>query len=194
MEAMSWVSDERGLGGARSLDGLPWDLPIDQLWERWLGALMQSLAPRFGFGVRVGDRTERRLVWRGDVRSMRSLRPDIELVSAQRTVWIDAKYKHHLGTLSRKRWIDLSDEVRASHRADLHQALAYASLSGVDEVDTILAYPTAGSPEARTPMAVATLRSGPRRVRLFLMGVPFGFRGAAHEAQVTEEWGTVLRA
>ena len=35
LEAMAWVAEERGRGGARSLDGLAWDLSIDSVWEAW---------------------------------------------------------------------------------------------------------------------------------------------------------------
>lgn len=193
-EAMSWVAEERGLGGARTLDGLAWDLAVDTLWEEWVARVMESLGPRHGFGVRAGERTQRFLQWRGPFRSMASLIPDVELTSRDRAVWIDAKYKAHLLLLARKSFRELADDVREAHRADLHQALAYASLSNLSRVDTVLVYPLASDEEERgMQFSVATVTSGKRRVRLMLAGLPFGFRGARHEARVVEQWGAFLR-
>ncbi|MEZ4234552.1 MAG: hypothetical protein R3B89_35605 [Polyangiaceae bacterium] len=45
---MGWVADERGLGGARVLDGMSWDLPIDEVWEAWVDAFVTDLAPAAG--------------------------------------------------------------------------------------------------------------------------------------------------
>jgi len=153
---------------------------------------MEELAPRLGFGVRSGDQTEHVLRWRGALRSMRSLRPDVELVAQDRVVWIDAKYKHHLRSLARSDWTALDQQTRDSHRADLHQALAYASLSGLSQVDTVLAYPVAADRESASPVAVATVTSGARRVRLFLVGLPFGFRSKSHEESLFKEWRALL--
>ena len=36
IEAMAWVAEERGLGGARSLDGLAWDLSMTACGRRGL--------------------------------------------------------------------------------------------------------------------------------------------------------------
>jgi hypothetical protein len=48
VEAMAWVAEERGLGGARSLDGLAWDLSIDCVWEAWIAAFARRLGGRLG--------------------------------------------------------------------------------------------------------------------------------------------------
>ncbi|MFH0900964.1 MAG: hypothetical protein V2A73_10075 [Pseudomonadota bacterium] len=60
---------------------------------------------------------------------MGALVPDVELRGGERVVWVDAKYKAHLELLARRGRSGLSDEIRAEHRAGLHQALAYASLA-----------------------------------------------------------------
>jgi len=73
----------------------------------------------------------------------------------------------------------VSEEIRREHRA-LHQALAYASLADVAQVDTLLLYPSIGS-EPRRLDTVATVTSGRRRVRLILASVPFGYRSPEHE-------------
>jgi len=155
---------------------------------------MRKVGPRCGFGVRTGKQTERHLRWHGPVRSMQALIPDIELTSADRVAWVDAKYKAHLLMLARTSWRDLQDAVREAHRADLHQALAYASLANVASVDTILAYPVSPDDEERgTLFSVATVASGRRRVRLMLAGLPFGFGSADDGERVARRWWAMLR-
>ena len=100
---------------------------------------------------------------------------DVGLVGDQRVVWVDAKYKAHLSLLARHGWSGVSETVHDAHRADLHQALAYAALANVDRVDTVLLYPHLGQSDARPPSAVAIVASGRRRVRLVLGALPFGF-------------------
>ena len=48
LEAMGWVADERGLGGARALDGLAWDLEVADVWEAWVRGFASVLAPQLG--------------------------------------------------------------------------------------------------------------------------------------------------
>ena len=78
VEAMGWVRDERGLGGARSLDGLPWSLPANSVWEAWVEAFLHSLALRLGGRLSTGRQgsTRRPFLWRSHVRSMGHLAPD----------------------------------------------------------------------------------------------------------------------
>ena len=95
-------------------------------------------------------------------------------------VWIDAKYKPHLQLLAHRRWSGVSEEIRREHRADLHQALAYASLADVAQVDSLLLYPSMGS-KPRRHDTVATVTSGRRRVRLAFASMPFGYYSPEHE-------------
>ena len=113
---------------------------------------------------------------------MGALTLDVERRSADRVVWLDAKYKAHIHYLARRGWSGLSEDIRGAHRADLHQALAYASLADVPQVDTLLVYPhLASAPAPRSPATVATVNSGSRRVRLMLAALPFGHRSPEHE-------------
>ena len=86
----------------------------------------------------------------------------------------------HLQLFAHRGWSGVSEEIRHEHRADLHQALAYASLADVAQVDTLLLYPSMGN-ELRRLDTVATVTSGRRRVRLILASVPFGYRSPEHE-------------
>ena len=106
-------------------------------------------------------------------------------------VWVDAKYKAHLQVLRRKGWNGVSDGLRDAHRADLHQALAYATLEDVDHVDSVLAYPQLSTVRDVTA-AVATVASGRRRVRLLLAGIPFGFRSEDHRERSLRTWRDLL--
>lgn len=193
VEAMTWVAEERGLGGARSLDGLAWDLSIDAVWEAWIAAFTADLGRQLGMTASPFQAARRPLHWHGPAKSMGALAPDVELRGAERVVWVDAKYKAHLDLLARKGWSGLSDEVRAEHRADLHQALAYASLADVPQVDTLLVYPHVGTSD-RLPATVATVTSGRRRVRLVLAAVPFGYRNPEHQERCLRSFREVLAA
>ena len=138
---MGWVADARGLGGARALDGLAWDLEVADVWEAWVRGFANALAPQLGLRQPGLVETRRPLRWEGGVASMGSLAPDVGLIGDHRVVWIDAKYKAHLSLLARHGWRGTTELVRDAHRADLHQALAYAALVDVDRVDTVLLYP-----------------------------------------------------
>lgn len=192
-EAMTWVAEERGLGGARVLDGLAWDLPIDRVWEAWVAGFAADLAGPLGMVASPFDSTRRALRWEGSAQSMGSLAPDVQLRGSDRTVWIDAKYKTHLYHLANRGWTGLSDQMRAEHRADLHQALAYATLTDVGSVDTLLVYPLF-APAARPVSTLATVSSGGRRVRLILAALPFGFRSPNQRDEQVQRFRALLAA
>ena len=118
MQAMGWVAEERGLGGARSLDGLAWDLEADEIWEAWVTTFVRDLAPQLGLTWLGQGEARHRLNWQGNLASMGALIPDTGLRGAQRVVWVDAKYKAHLSLLARHGWHGLTDAVRDAHRAD----------------------------------------------------------------------------
>lgn len=194
VEAMGWVAEERGLGGARSLDGLAWDLVVAELWEEWVRSFTRDLAPRLGLVAPSDAEVRRPLRWSGAIVSMGSLAPDVGLFGAERTVWLDAKYKAHLTLLSRHGWGGLGERVREAHRADLHQALAYAALADVDRIDSLLVYPSLRASDLPDPHAAATVASGNRRVRLILAALPFGFPTPAQKEATLNRWRDLLVA
>jgi hypothetical protein len=191
LQAMGWVAEQRGLGGARSLDGLAWDLEADQVWEAWVSAFVRDLAPSLGLTWAGRGEVHHRLNWRGSLSSMGALIPDTGLRGARRLIWVDAKYKSHLSLLARYGWSGLTEAVRDAHRADLHQALAYAALSDTENTDTVLAYPQLGD-EHRPHTTIATLASGRRRVRLVLASLPFGFRSPSQRDKTVSSWRALL--
>jgi hypothetical protein len=108
-------------------------------------------------------------------------------------VWIDAKYKAHFLELQRVGWSGAAQTIRESHRADLHQALAYGLLADTPVVETVLAYPLS-DPTADAEIATAVLPVGNRTVRMMLAGLPFGFRGPAQRERALQVWEEALRA
>ncbi len=193
LEGVSWVAEERGLGGARVLDGVPWSLGADLLWEAWLEGFALELAKRLGGRLEARGHTRRSLRWTGRPRSMGALVPDLGIHTPGRTVWLDAKYKFHLQQLRTRPWSEMPADAREAHRADLHQALAYAALSDAPAVDTALVYPLPG--DAPRPLAsTAQVPAGRRAVRLLLLGLPFGCRTEAERERALTAVESVLRA
>jgi 5-methylcytosine-specific restriction endonuclease McrBC regulatory subunit McrC len=182
LEALGWIVDERGLGGGREMDGLAWDAPLDSLWECYVEAHVRREAALQGGAVRVGRSRETivPLDWSDPGhRSIGHLLPDIVVTYRARIDVIDAKYKAHLAELDEHGWRAFTEDVREHHRADVHQILAYASLFDAPEVRAILVYPLREQTweilHARgRDISVAELFSGRRRVRLELLGLPFG--------------------
>ena len=199
LEAMGWVRDERGLGGARTLDGLAWSLATDQLWKAWVESIFAELARRVGARLETarGGGTRRPLVWRTAVRTLGHLAPDLALHLPGRTIWIDAKYKAHLLEIQRHGWSGVTERLRESHRADLHQALAYTALGETRSVDTWLVYPRmlqTSDPEAEPTLFTAELGTTSRHLRLMLSGLPFGFQGPNQRSRMIACLEEALRA
>jgi hypothetical protein len=190
-EAMGWVAEERGLGGASALDGLAWDISIDSVWEAWVSALSAELGHRLGLASTPFGGVRKRLNW-STTQSMHELVPDVELRGAERTIIIDAKYKAHLQMLSNSGWSGMQESVRNAHRADIHQALAYASLASGDRVDTLLVYPDLRDRDGPVS-TVASLCTGSRQVRIILASLPFGFRSPSDREAYVDALVKMLR-
>jgi 5-methylcytosine-specific restriction endonuclease McrBC regulatory subunit McrC len=182
LEALGWVVDERGLGGGREMDGLAWALPLHELWENYVEALVRREATLVGGNVRVGRKRETvfPLEWSDPShRSLGHLVPDIVVITGGTVQVVDAKYKAHLAELDEQGWQRFTDDAREAHRADIHQVLAYAALYSADQVNASLVYPLRRATyEALArrgrDRSVAHLLHGARHIRLELRGVPFG--------------------
>jgi hypothetical protein len=181
LEAIGWVRDERGLGGGRQMDGLAWALSLDQLWEDHVAAKVRQVVRQEGGVLQLGRRGETvtPLHWSdASYRSLGHLVPDI-VVKRASSVWIvDAKYKSHLAEINEEGWRQMADQIRESHRADIHQVLAYSALFDAREITATLAYPlrrgTWDGLRARgLDRSTADVYSGGRHVRLELWGLPF---------------------
>ena len=182
IEAIAWIVEERGLGGGRELDGLAWQLPLDRLWEFYVEAVVRKEASLVGGEVKVGrlGQTVFPLRWSDPShRSLGHLVPDIVIRRGRSLRIVDAKYKAHLAEIDEGGWHRFTDDARESHRADIHQVLAYAALFDSEDVTATLMYPlrraTWHALHARgRDISRASLLHGGRRVAVELRGVPFG--------------------
>ncbi len=182
LEAIAWIVDERGLGGGRELDGLAWQLPLEQLWETYVESVVRREAAMTGGEVKTGrlGQTVFPLHWSDPShRTLGHVVPDIVVRRGRSVHVIDAKYKAHLAELDEFGWLRFSEEQREAHRADLHQVLAYASLYDADRITATLVYPVRHSTwEALArrgrDVSRAELLHGGRQVTLELRGLPFG--------------------
>ncbi|MCL4819364.1 MAG: McrC family protein [Vicinamibacteria bacterium] len=182
LQALGWLVDERGLGGGREMDGLAWTLRLDRLWELYVTAQLAQQARITGGQLFAGHRGQTIFPLRWDdpgIRSMGHLSPDIVMRRQDELLIYDAKYKAHLAELDASGWARMTDAWRESHRADVHQALAYAALFECRKVTTTLVYPlrpvTFEALRLRgRDVASAELLHGGRQLTLRLQGLPFG--------------------
>ncbi len=182
LQAIGWIVDERGLGGGREMDGLAWQLPLDVLWESHVEAVVRSEEALRGGDVRSGRlrQTVIPLDWSDpSYRSLGHLVPDIIVRRGNTIHVIDAKYKAHFAELDESAWRDFTVDARESHRADIHQVLAYASLFDASEITASLVYPLRKDTWAKLQTrgrdrVIAEIFHGGRTIRLELRGLPFG--------------------
>ncbi len=182
-EALGWVADDRGLGGSAESDGLAWAADLDGLWERFVEGQARAWAATVGGSVATArDRTALVPVrWRRRAAaSLRNLAPDVVVRVGRRVVIFDAKYKAHLTGLDAEGWRALAADERDAHRADVHQALAYAALFDAEVVTTALTYPLRAETWRRLAdsdraVIMGDVATGGRAVRLALLGLPFGW-------------------
>ena len=182
IEAISWIVDERGLGGGNERDGLAWALHLNRLWESYVERIYRREAARTGGDVRVGrlGETVFPLEWTDPThRTLGHLIPDMVIRRGRSIQIVDAKYKAHLAEVNDSGWKQFEGETRDAHRADLHQVLAYASLYEAEEITATLVYPLrfatyASLSERGRDRSFADLLHGGRRVRLEMRGLPFG--------------------
>ena len=182
LQALGWLVDERGLGGGRELDGLAWTLKLDRVWELYVAAYVSGLAREGGGRLDFGHKGQTVFPLQWTDRSLRSLghlAPDLVLRRHDEVQIFDAKYKSHFAEMDEAGWMRMADEIRESHRADLHQALAYAALFDAPKITTTLVYPLrpktfAALRSRRRDVARADLFHGGRQLTLELQGLPFG--------------------
>ncbi|QGG48060.1 hypothetical protein FTV88_1962 [Heliorestis convoluta] len=144
LQAMEWTVEERGLAGLGDLQGIPWMMAMENFFEAWVETVMTKVARSMGGQLRVGRKRESLVPLHWDPPyqgSQRFLLPDLVLEREDRTIIVDAKYKRHWEELSHQKWSHLGDGMRESHRHDLLQILAYASISPNKNTTCCLAYP-----------------------------------------------------
>jgi len=196
IQALQWLVDERGLGGATQYDGLPWTLTVHELFEHWVGTVARSWATRFGGVVRsaASKETSVPIRWSRPARgSLGSLEPDFVVRHGEQVFIFDAKYKGHFEEFDQQRWFEVGDEIREQHRHDVHQILAYASLYEASSVTAVLVYPMRLSTwerlsEAQRTTTVAGLSHEGRQVTLALTGIPMNLPPDQGPFDVAKAW------
>ncbi len=182
IEAIAWIVDERGLGGGNERDGLAWVLPLEKLWEGYVESIYKKEVSETGGEVKVGRLGETifPLNWSNSThRTLGHLVPDIVIRRANSIQIVDAKYKAHLAEIDEMGWYQMEQEIKDTHRADLHQILAYAALYDAEEIIATLVYPLRQSTylsllERKKDRSYANLYHGGRHIKLELRGLPFG--------------------
>ncbi len=184
IEAIEWTLEERGLAGLADLQGLPWRLPMNEFFEAWVERIAEELVVHVGGALRRGRlrETVASFEWSPPFTgSQRYLLPDLVIDAHDQTIVIDAKYKHHWSEFGTARWWETDEAIRESHRADLLQVLAYASLFGDERITCVLVYPCHPATwdrlvETDRQTHRAELRGGSRSINVLLTAVPFGRR------------------
>lgn len=182
LNAITWSTEETGLGGLTDWRGLPWTMSMDQFFEAWVETVFQRFTRRYGGLLRVGRRRETitPIAWeRPFLGSQKYLLPDLVIEQEDRTIFVDAKYKDHWETLQHQRWSNLENEIRERHRDDLLQVLAYSTLSDKKATTVCLAYPcnvdTWVSLKERGMVSTrAAIYAGKRKIDLAMVALPMG--------------------
>lgn len=184
LNAITWTTDETGLGGMTDWRGLPWAMSMEQFYEAWVETVFERFTRRFGGLLKVGRRRETitPIAWeRAYLGSQKFLLPDLVIEQEDRMIYVDAKYKHHWEELRQHRWMELEAEIRERHRDDLLQVLAYSSLSDKKSITACLAYPCNTDTwnllkdQGRLSHRGA-IYAGKRKIELVLAAVPMGKR------------------
>jgi 5-methylcytosine-specific restriction endonuclease McrBC regulatory subunit McrC len=199
IEALGWILDERGLAGQSETDGLSWRLPMYELFERWVECICRNWAREFGGTIITAHGGDARfpIRWeRAGTGSLAELAPDM-IVQAGDTVYIlDAKYKGHFEELDDIRWRELEETLKAEHRHDLHQVLAYASLFDVPRVVAVLVYPMflgtwRSLAERGHTVTRASFPGRTRQVELALAGIPLQLQPRVGVELLSKQWDTL---
>ncbi len=197
LEALGWLAEERGLAGLSEPDGLAWSLTMHEVFERWLGHLVERWAHRNGDQFASGQMGQTIVPIRWNqlgARSLTSLVPDLVVRGREAVFIFDAKYKGHLEEIDEDRWVRGHDELQSEqHRLDVHQVLAYAALFEAPRVVSVLAYPLRGETwrnlaERRRTVLTATLTTAGRRLELALVGVPMELRYDLSVEDIVRHW------
>lgn len=142
-----------------------WRLDIAELFEAYVQTAVRRIAD--GWNVRSNPKysiTGRQTAW-----TLSYLEPDIIINRKDQQIIIDAKYKSHLLNVHSNN----VSQLKESFRADLHQVLAYSSLSSVGATGVALIYPVSDDlihiyrQLVRSPFSESS-RS------IFIIGIPFG--------------------
>lgn len=139
-----------------------WSLNITKLFERYVQYVLGSVMNKLGGRVLCNNKypiNGSRPKW-----SLSYLEPDVILKYNDSEVIVDAKYKSHMMNLSSN-----TDFLKESFRHDLHQVLAYSSLSDSKHKTIMFCYPCTSIVHRR--MTVSSPYNG-ANTDIILLGIP----------------------
>ncbi|NLI71299.1 MAG: hypothetical protein GX361_01035 [Bacteroidales bacterium] len=147
----------------KSKEKIAWRLDYTLLFEYYVQYLFNEVAKRKG-AVSVNNPKysvywESRPAW-----ALKYLEPDLVLKKGYAQIIIDAKYKSHLYNYGAN-----SEELYETFRHDLHQILAYSSLTNVSPKQVVMVYP---SKELIFSNAVIINPSSQVEITLSIVGIP----------------------
>lgn len=144
-----------------------WRMNMAQLFERYV----QYVTTMAAKGKNASVKANSRIRGRGNIPQwgLRYLEPDLLIKVNDSIFMADAKYKAHNYAFHTK-----SDVLKESHRADLHQILAYCSFSPEKNKTGILFYP---SNDSRIRKIQYTEQLCGVSNKILLCGLPFGIDG-----------------
>jgi hypothetical protein len=197
LRALGWVVDKTGLAGRSQPDGLAWRLPMHELFENWVAALVRRWCSTRGGRMSRGaaGQISFPLQWEPPGSgSLRSLVPDVVVDAGETVVIVDAKYKAHYHELEEHRWHDWEEELKEEHRRDIHQVMAYCALFEARRIVAKLVYPLLQQTWQRlaeTGRAVsrAVVPGYGRQVEVRLAGVPLAVESPITLDDIVDPWG-----
>lgn len=202
LQALQWTIEERGLGGASKLEGIPWIMEMERFFEAWVETIFRSVARTTAGLLRTGrlHQTARPISWDPPyMGSQRALIPDLWLEWDSTTLVIDAKYKRHFEELQVHRWQEIEADWKEQHRNDLLQVLAYANLAQSRTIVSCLVYPCTPATwgylkEAGKLFHKAEITVGERALHLWMTAAPMKAAVDEIARPIVDELIPVLRA
>jgi len=180
LQAIQWTTEERGLAGLGELEGLPWQMPMEQFFEGWLETLAHKVAFLTGGILKTGRlrQTIAPLSWQPTFAGSQTyLVPDLLIEKEDQVKILDAKDKYHWEEIRKSPWGNIEENIKEQHRNDLLQVLAYSTLFEGKSITTCIVYPcnlnTWDSLRKRRRLYhKASLGTGTRQIDLVLTAVP----------------------
>lgn len=117
-------------------DSTAWRVDFSDVFEKYIQYIFREVAKETGgrlfSNIKIHSRTSKHYSW-----ELKHIEPDAIYQKENILVYIDAKYKSNLYNK-----FDQSEFLKADHRHDLHQIMAYSSFSKTDFKFGFLCYPS----------------------------------------------------
>ena len=139
-----------------------WTFNIAKLYERYVQYIFGRVMHKMGGNIHCNNKyriTGQRPSW-----CLHYLEPDILLRYRNNEIIVDAKYKSHMMNLHTN-----TETLRDSFREDLHQVMAYSSLSKSKDKTIVFCYPCS-SITHKTMLISSSFSSS--QTKIYILGIP----------------------